>query len=147
MIYGGKTTQSLPRLQSAAGFSLSMNEKHFSNSKESVKFLNEIILPHVKKMHESKGLGKEQMALVIMDVFTGQMTSKVKEFLQENKILLTNVTANMTRFYRPLDLTVNRSAKRFIAKKFNGWYLDQISEELQSGAPLEDIDVKLQFSI
>ena len=143
MIYGGKTTQSLPRLQSPAGFSLSMNEKHFSNSKESVKFLNEIILPHVKKMHESKGLGKEQMALVIMDVFTGQMTSKVKEFLQENKILLTNVTANMTRFYRPLDLTVNRSAKRFIAKKFNGWYLDQISEELQSGAPLEDIDVKL----
>ena len=71
-------------------------------------------------MRESKGLGKEQMALVIMDVFTGQMTSKVKEFLKENKILLTNVTANMTRFYRPLDLTVNRSVKRFIAKKFNG---------------------------
>ena len=139
--------QSLPRFQSSAGFSLSMNGKHFSNSKESVKFLNEIILPPVKKMRESKGLGKEQMALVIMDVFTGQMTSKFKEFLQENKILLTNVTANMTRFYRPLDLTVNRSVKRFIAKKFNGWYLDKISEELPSGTPLEDIDVKLQFSI
>ena len=103
--------------------------------------------PTSKRCANQEGLGKEQMALVIMDVFTGQTTSKVKEFLQENKILPTNVIANMTRFYRPLDLTVNRSVKRFIAKKFNGWYLDQISEELQSGTPLEDNDVKLQFSI
>ena len=39
------------------------------------------------------------------------------------------------------------SAKRFISKKFNGWFSDKISEELQSGTPLEDIDVKLRFSI
>ena len=39
------------------------------------------------------------------------------------------------------------SAKRFIAKKFNGCYSDKILEELQSGKPLEDIDVKLRFSI
>ena len=70
------------------------------------------------------------MALVIMDVFTGQMTSEVNKVLQENNILVTNVPANMTRFYQPLDLTVNGSAKRFIAKKFNGCYSDQISEEL-----------------
>ena len=33
--------QSLPRYQFPAGFLLSVNEKHFSNSKESVKFLRE----------------------------------------------------------------------------------------------------------
>ena len=48
--------------------------------------MNEIIVPYVKKMRESKGLGKEQMAHVIMDVFTGQMTSEVKKVLQENNI-------------------------------------------------------------
>ena len=53
----------------------------------------------------------------------------------------------MTRFYQPLGLTVNGSAKRFIVKKFNGWYSDQISEGLQPGTPLEDTDVKLRFSI
>ena len=74
--------QSLQSYQFPA-FSLSMNEKHFSNSKESVKFLNEIIVPYAKNMLKSKGLGKEQMALVIMDVFTGQITSEVKQVLQE----------------------------------------------------------------
>ena len=72
LIYGGKTTQSLPHYQFHEDCSLSVNEKHFSNSKESVKFLNEIIVPYVKKMRESKGLGKEQVALVVMDVFKGQ---------------------------------------------------------------------------
>ena len=54
--------------------------------------MNEIIVPYVKKMRESKGLGKEQMAHVIMDVFTGQMTSEVKKVLQENNIFITNVS-------------------------------------------------------
>ena len=117
-----------------AGFSLSAKERHFSNNKESVKFLNEIIVPYIKKMRESKGLGKEQMALVIMDVFTGQMTSEVK-ILQGRNILLTNVAANMTRFYQPLNLTVNGSTKRFIAKKFNGWCSDDISEKLSLEHP------------
>ena len=51
LIYGGQATKRLPRYQFSAGFSLSVNEKHFSNNKESVKFLNEIIVPYVKKMH------------------------------------------------------------------------------------------------
>ena len=75
LIYKGKTTQSLPRYRFPEGFSLSVNEKHFSNSIESVKLLKEIIIPYVKKERESKGLSENQKALVIMDVFTGQMTS------------------------------------------------------------------------
>ena len=54
-----------------------------------------------------------------MDVFTGQMTSDVLNLLRDNKILLTNVPANMTKFYQPLDLTINGYAKRFMARKFN----------------------------
>ena len=104
LIYGGKTQQSLPRYQFPTGFSLSVNEKHFSNTNESIKLLKEIIVPYVKKERESKGLGEDQKALVIMDVFTGQMTSDVKDVLEVNNILVTNVPANMTRFYQPLDL-------------------------------------------
>ena len=77
--------------------------KHFSNSKEPVKFLNEIIVPYVKKMRESKGLRKEQMAFVTMDVFTRQITSEVKENLQENNVLVNNVPVNMRRFHQSLD--------------------------------------------
>ena len=137
---------SLPRFKFPSGFSLSVNEKHFSNTKESVKLLNDIIVPYVKKTRESLSLGSKQMALVIMDVFTGQMTAEVKDVFQENRILVTNVPANMTLFYQPLDLTINGSAKkRFIAKKFNNWYCDQITCELDDGKPLEEINVKLRL--
>ena len=79
-----------------------------------------------------------------MDVFTGQMTTDVSNIFAENNILVTNVPPNMTRYYQPLDLTVNGSAKRFMAKKFNGWYFDQITQQLQSGKALEEVDVKLR---
>ena len=51
------------------------------------------------------------MVLVAMDVFTGQVTLEIKEVLQENSILASNVPTNMTRFYQPFDLPINGSAK------------------------------------
>ena len=62
-------------------------------------------------IRESNSLGKEQMVLVAMDVFTGQVTLEIKEVLQENSILASNVPTNMTRFYQPFDLPINGSAK------------------------------------
>lgn len=49
MIYGGRTTQRLPRYQFPKGFSLTVDEKHFPNTNESAKLLNEITVPYFKK--------------------------------------------------------------------------------------------------
>ena len=111
--------QSLPRFQFLNSFSLSVNEKHYSNTQESLKFYNEIIILYIKEVRSSYGLSANQYALVIMDVFTGQMTSDLLNLFRDNKILLTNVPANMTKLYQPLNLTVNGYAKRFMARKFN----------------------------
>ena len=54
LIYGGKTTESLPRYQFREGFSLSVIKKLFSNNKESVIFLNKIIEFYVKKIARIK---------------------------------------------------------------------------------------------
>jgi len=66
LIYGGKTEQSLPRFQFPDSFCLSVNEKHYSNTKESLKFFNEIVIPYIKGVP----VPVDQYALVIMDVFT-----------------------------------------------------------------------------
>ena len=121
LIYGGKTVQSLPRFQFPNSFSLSVNEKHYSNIQVSLKFFNEITIPSIK-VRPSNGFSANQYALVIMDVFTGQMTSDVLNLIQDNKILLTNVPPNTTEFHQPLDLTDNGYPKRFMARKFNDWY-------------------------
>ena len=49
LICKGKTTQGLPKIDFPDGFSLSVNEKHFSNTQESIKFLKEIVIPFVDK--------------------------------------------------------------------------------------------------
>ena len=77
LIYGGKTSKSLPRVNFPKSFSLSANPKHYSNEQESIKVLEEIIIPYIKKERERLGMEKDQVTLLIMDVFKGQMTSPV----------------------------------------------------------------------
>ena len=106
LIYGGKTLQSLPRYRFPESFSLSVNEKHYSNTDESLKLFNEIIIPYNNSVRSSRDIPDDQYALVIMDVFTGQKTREVLNLLKDNnerpskydKILVTNVPPNMTKF-------------------------------------------------
>jgi len=131
LIYGGKTTQSLPKFKFPSSFSLSINEKHFSNTNESITLIEDIIVPYVISQRKSLGLDENQYALLILDVFSGQMTEQVQEKLKESRILFVRVPANMTNLFQSLDLTVNRSFKAMMKRKFTEWYSKRISEELR----------------
>ena len=71
LIYGGKTKQSLSRFKFPDGFSLSCNPKHFSNAMESIKLVNEIIIPYVQS--QRKKLGKSKQATLVIMNFRGQL--------------------------------------------------------------------------
>ena len=49
LIYGGKTNQSIPRYNFPENFCLIANPKHFSNTEESLKYLDEVIIWYVVK--------------------------------------------------------------------------------------------------
>ena len=90
LIYGGKTEKSLPRFNFPESFSLSANPKHFSNTAESIKVIEEVVIPYIEKQRQE--LEKpNQAALLIMDVFRGQMTEKVTSLLHDNNVLLVRV--------------------------------------------------------
>ena len=62
-------------------------------------------------------------------------------------IEVVSVPANMTHFFQPLDLTVNREAKKFMKDQFTSWYSAQIQSQLDSGVVLDDVDVDLRLSV
>ena len=144
MIYTGKTSQSIPKIQFPNGFSLSANLKGYSNDTESLKFLKEIILPYVKSERERLGL-ETQLALLIYDVFQGQTTGKFLDVLKDNNILSMKIPPNMTHVFQLLDLTVSKFAKNFMKGMFSTWF--SISLGLEVSVELDDIEVDYRLSV
>lgn len=69
-------------------------------------------------------LATDQKALLVWNVFGGQMTDKVKEWLTELNIecVYVHVPANMTHFFQSLELTVNGCAKQRMRREFVTYY-------------------------
>ena len=84
LIYGGKTERSFSKVKFPDSFLLSANEKHFSNTREPLKLTEEIITPYVEKKRVMLNLGKDHPALLIIDVFSGQMTDPVIQKLKRS---------------------------------------------------------------
>ena len=61
-----------------------------------MKYLEEVIVPYFKKQRSIEGLDQDRKALVIMDVFTGQMTSEVLDNYKSHNICVFNVPAHIT---------------------------------------------------
>ena len=78
-------------------------------------------------------------------MFRGQKTAKVSKKLVSLNIAI--VPANVTHFFQPLNLTVNKEAKRFIKDKFTTWYSDEVKQQIESGGDCTDINVDLRLTV
>ena len=130
LIYKGKTSQSFPKITFPDGFSLSANEKHFSNTDKSIKYFKEIIIPYVEQKRKESDR-TDQAALLIWDVFRRQKTEAVLEVLRKNNIITEYIPKNMTNYYQPLDCTTNKWAKEFMKNKFRTWYTKEVQVRLR----------------
>ena len=54
--------------------------------------------------------------------------------------------ANLTRYFKRLDSTVNGISKTFLKDKFGVWYAEQVSKQVGS-AGIYSVDVKLKLSV
>ena len=64
------------------------NEKPFSNTLESLKLLDEIVIPYIEKERVNLQLPDNQPTLFIADEFSGEMTEPVIKKIHENSINL-----------------------------------------------------------
>ena len=77
LIYGGKTQKSILTVKFPRGLLLSANPKHYSNEEETLKLLQEAIVLYIQNERKTLFLDADYPALLIMDVFKGQMTPAV----------------------------------------------------------------------
>ena len=90
-------------------------------------------VPYVQKTRTEKRLSPTHPALVIFDVFRGQMVDEVHDLLNDNHILVVLVPSNCTDKLQPLDLSVNKPAKDYLKQKFHRWYAEKVTEQLNAG--------------
>ena len=105
------------------------------------------MIPYVNQQRQETKLSLDHPALLILDVFRGQLTNEVVREMKEHDIGMCQVPANMTHLFQPLDLAVNGSAKAFLKVKFTGWFSQKIQEALSEDKDLEDIDIPLTLSV
>ena len=82
IIYGGKTSKSIPPVSFPDSFLVSANKKQYSNERDSLKMLEHIIIPYVKKQRQNLSLDPQYPPLLIMDMFKGQKTPSTSKKFQ-----------------------------------------------------------------
>ena len=94
LIYRGTTNQSLPRFKFPEILSPSVNLKHFSN----ISIIDEVIIPYVKAQRQILG-NPNQAALLVFDVFCGQITDEINIY----NIYFVKVPNNMMHLFQSLE--------------------------------------------
>lgn len=146
LIYAGTTSRCHPKTKFPDSFHITHSSNHWSNEPIVIDYLNKIIFPYLKKKRESLKLRSDAKALLIFDVFKGQTTSAVNDLLKNNNIVFIHVPNNHTNLFQPLDISVNKSAKAFIAEKYQDWYAMKVQEQLRKGVNPHDIKVDVKLS-
>lgn len=147
LIYKGKTARSLPKVDFPEGFCLSHNEKHWSNETETIRLIDDVLVPYIEKVKEEKALPRNQKSLLIWDAFKAQSTTKVEATLASYGIETVMVPKNMTHLLQPLDLTTNGSLKKFENKAFSEYFCSSIMKELKNDPTCDVTTIKVDLRL
>ena len=127
------------------GFDLTHSKNHWSNETLTIQHLDNIIIPYFEVIREEPGLPEDQKYLLIY-VFKAQITDKYRKHLDKNNIAHVQVPPNLTLISQPLDLNVNAFAKSFLKSRFQEWYAKEVTNGLNKGVNVHQIDIDTKLS-
>ena len=147
LIYGGVTDKCHPQVKFPESFHITHSQNHWSNEDILMVYLKKIIFIYIKSKHQALKLPENAKALLIFDVFKGQTTSAVTDLLKKNDIIAMHVPNNQANMFQPLEMSVNKSAKCFIADKYQDWYAEKGLQQLNRSVAAHDVKVDVKLSI
>ena len=143
LIYAGKTDRCHPN----GIFNITHTLNHWSCEKSAIEYLEKVVFPYLSKKREQLKMQKNKKALLIFDVFKGQTTQQVKDVILANNCVYVFVPKNLTNHFQPLDLNVNGQAKQFLKRKFESWYADQVTKEIEKGTNVYSMNIKTKLLV
>ena len=96
LIYKGKTTACLPLTKFPSNWHITFTPTHWANEVTTLAYIDQIILPYIKRKRRVCGLPNEQCALCIFDNFKAQLTGDVLKMLEDNNVDVVYVPSNYT---------------------------------------------------
>ena len=97
-----------------------------------------VVFPYLSKKRKQLNIPKDQTALLIFDV---------KDVILANNYVYVFVPKNLTNRFKPLDLNVNGQAKQFLKWKFESWYADQVTKEIEKGTDVYYVTIETKLSV
>ena len=126
---------------------MSLNEKHWSNETETIRLINDVLLPYIEKVKAEKVFPEAQKSLLVWDAFKGQSTPEVMGTLSSFGIEMVMAPKNMTHLLQPLDLTTNASFKKFEKCAFSEYFTSSIMEAPQTDPARDVTTVKVDLRL
>ena len=109
LIYTGKTPVCHPNgITFPADWHITHTENHWENESTIKDYITKVIVPYIEKIRSQlpqSHVPSSQPALVIFDVFKGQMCQSTIDLLMENNIHFVHVPPNCTDRLQPLDIS------------------------------------------
>ena len=89
----------------------------------------------------------DQRVDLLADIFEGQWTPAVENIIKENNGFMVPIPNNMTSYFQPLHITVNRACKAFLRNNAQGWYSDQVQEQLSRGISPDKASIDARLNV
>ena len=67
--------------------------------------------------------------------------------MRENHCAFVFEPKNLTAHFQPLDLNVNGHAKQFLKRKFENWYSEHVTKEIEKGINVFSVNIEMKLSI
>ena len=146
LIYQGKSKRCLPKFTFPSNFHVTFTPNHWSNLEKCEDLFKVIIFPYLSAKKKELGYPEDQRSLIIMDTFKGQDKEEMKRLCGKNSCELVIVPHNLMNKFQPLDISINKSAKKFTSNKFSAWYADRVSKQLSNEVTPGDVKLSLKSS-
>ena len=146
MLYKGKTAKCHPPVIFPDGWDVWHTDNYWSNEETMKRYIEKIILPFVSKKRKTLKLEASYPAMTIFDGFKGQTTNDICALLNGHNIIPMQLPPNCTDKLQPLDISINKPMKDHSKAKFQQWYANEVSKQLET-IPVNQVKVDVSLSV